>query len=68
VMDVAFVEKLGNRLPGPDPVLRARLVAAQVAGLLSSLSLSDDQFREHDRDTVVRIYGRAMQSSLTGKD
>jgi AcrR family transcriptional regulator len=68
VMDVAFVEKLGDRLPGPDPVLRARLVAAQVAGLLSSLSLSDDQFREHDRDTVVRVYGRAMQSSLTGKD
>jgi AcrR family transcriptional regulator len=65
VMDVAFVEKLGHRLPGPDPVLRARLVGAQVAGLLSSLNLSDDQLREHDRDTVVRIYGRAIQSSLT---
>jgi AcrR family transcriptional regulator len=68
LMDLAFVEKLTDRLPGPDPVLRARLVAAQVGGLLSSLSLSDDQFREHDRDTVVRIYGRAIQSSLTAED
>jgi AcrR family transcriptional regulator len=68
LMDLAFVEKLTDRLPGPDPVLRARLVAAQVGGLLSSLSLADDQFRDHDRDTVVRIYGRAMQSSLTAED
>jgi hypothetical protein len=44
--------------------LRARLLAAQVGGLLSSLSLSDTQFLEHDRATIVRIYGAAMQSLL----
>ncbi len=66
IMDLAFVEKLKDRLPGPDPVLRARLFAAQVAGLLSSLSLSDNHFEEHDRAATVAIYGRAMQSTLDG--
>jgi AcrR family transcriptional regulator len=65
VMDLAFGEKLKDRLPDPDPVLRARLFAAQVGGLLSSLSLSDRQFLEHDRDTIVGVYGQAMQSTLT---
>jgi AcrR family transcriptional regulator len=64
IMDHAFVEKLKRQLPGPDPVLRARLFAAQVGGLLSSLSLSDNQFRKHDRASIVAIYGRAMQSTL----
>jgi AcrR family transcriptional regulator len=64
VMDLTFVERLKDLLPGPDPVLRARLFAAQVAGLLSSLSLSDKQFRESDRAAIVAIYGRAMQSTL----
>jgi hypothetical protein len=68
VMDLAFVVRLKDRLPGPDPALRARLLAAQVGGLLSSLSLSDTQFREHDRATVVRTYGAAMQSLLTAED
>jgi AcrR family transcriptional regulator len=66
IMDLAFVERLKDRLPGPDPVLRARLFAAQVAGLLSSLSLSDNHFEEHDRAATVAIYGRAMQSTLDG--
>jgi AcrR family transcriptional regulator len=64
LMDVAFVEKLKDLLPGPDPALRARLFAAQVGGLLSSLSLSDSQFRTHDRARIVAIYGHAMQSTL----
>jgi AcrR family transcriptional regulator len=64
VMDLAFVDKLKHLLPGPDPVLRARLFAAQVGGLLSSLSLSDNQFREHDRATIIATYGRALQSTL----
>jgi AcrR family transcriptional regulator len=64
IMDHAFVEKLKRHLPGPDPVLRARLFAAQVGGLLSSLSLSDNKFRKHDRASIVAIYGRAMQSTL----
>jgi AcrR family transcriptional regulator len=65
VMDLAFVEKLKDLLPGPNRALRARLFAAQVGGLLSSLSLSDRQFQEPDRDTIVRVYGQAMQSTLT---
>jgi hypothetical protein len=64
VMDLAFVERLKGLLPGPDPALRARLLAAQVGGLLSSLSLSDRQFREHDHSAIIRIYGAAMQSLL----
>jgi AcrR family transcriptional regulator len=64
VMDLAFVEKLKDRVPGPDPALRARLFAAQVGGLLSSLSLSDNQFRNHVRASIVAIYGCAMQSTL----
>lgn len=66
VMDLAFVDKLKDVLPGPDPALRARLFAAQVSGLLSSLSLSDNQFRKNDRASIVAIYGRAMQSILDG--
>ncbi|MFF3573407.1 TetR/AcrR family transcriptional regulator [Nocardia jiangxiensis] len=68
LMDLAFVDKLKDALPQPDPVLRARLFAAQVGGLLSSLSLSDTYFAEHDRATLVRIYGRAMQSTLDAAD
>jgi AcrR family transcriptional regulator len=68
VMDLAFVERLKAHLPGPDPVLRARLLAAQVGGLLGSLSLCDTQFGQHDRAALVRTYGAAMQSLLKADD
>lgn len=62
IVDSSFIELLRERLPGPDPVLRARLIAAQVGGLLQSLSMSDEALRDDDPAAVVAVYGQAIQS------
>lgn len=64
IVDSSFIEVLRDRLPGPDPVLRARLIAAQIGGLLQSLSISDEALRDYDPSTVVTVYGRAIQSTV----
>lgn len=64
IVDRSFIELLSERLPGPDPVLRARLIAAQVGGLLQSLSISDEALRDYDRATVATVYGQAIQSTV----
>ncbi|MES3636410.1 TetR family transcriptional regulator [Mycobacterium intracellulare] len=64
IVDSSFIEVLRDRLPGPDPVLRARLIAAQIGGLLQSLSISDKALRDYDPATVVAVYGQAIQSSV----
>lgn len=62
IVDHSFVDVLKDRLPGPDPELRALLIAAQVGGLLQSLSISDEGLRDYDRPTIVAAYGGAIQS------
>ncbi|OMC29625.1 hypothetical protein A5740_17810 [Mycobacterium sp. GA-1841] len=62
IVDHSFIGMLGGRLPGRDPVLRARLIAAQVGGLLQSLAISDEALRECDPAAVIDFYGRAIQN------
>lgn len=64
IVESSFIEILRDRLPGPDPVLRARLIAAQIGGLLQSLSISDTALRDYDPSSVVAVYGQAIQSSV----
>lgn len=64
IVDRSFIELLRDRLPGPDPVLRARLIAAHVGGLLQSLSISDQALREYDSASVAAIYGQAIQTTV----
>jgi AcrR family transcriptional regulator len=64
IVDRSFIDVLKDRLPGPDAVLRARLIAAQVGGLLQSLSISDRVLRRYDRAAVVAVYGDAIQTTV----
>ncbi|MBH0776632.1 TetR/AcrR family transcriptional regulator [Nocardia bovistercoris] len=66
VVEQSFIDQLKDRLPGPDPVLRARLIAAQIGGLLQALSISDETLRDYDHSCVIAVYGRAIQSTATG--
>lgn len=63
IVDETFIDNLKDRLPGPDPALRARLIAVQVGGLLQSLSISDWAPRGDDHAAVIAIYGRAIQAT-----
>jgi len=57
-----FVDELARRLAGPDAELRARLVAAQLGGLIQAWSdIGDEQLPAADLDRVVELYGRAVQ-------
>jgi AcrR family transcriptional regulator len=65
IVDETFIDNLKDRLPGPDPALRARLIAVQVGGLLQSLSISDWAPRGDDHAAVIAIYGRAIQATVS---
>jgi AcrR family transcriptional regulator len=61
-----FVAPLRARLAGDDAELRARLVAAAVAGLLYSLwVVADEAVLAAGRDALVREYGAMVQILLT---
>ncbi len=61
-----FVEPLAPRLSGPDAALRARLVAAQIAGLMDAIAiLADPVVAQADRKRLARLYGAAIQSLIT---
>ena len=64
IVDQTFIDKLKDRLPGPEPALRARLIAVQVGGLLQSLSISDWAPRGENHAAVIAIYGRAIQATV----
>jgi len=64
MVDQTFIDQLKDRLPGPEPALRARLIAVQVGGLLQSLSISDWAPRGDDHAAVIAIYGRAIQATV----
>lgn len=63
MMDASF-SKLKDQLGGPDALLRTRLVAAQVAGLLMAVAGSAQALSPRDRRAVARIYGAAIQSTI----
>ena len=62
-MEAMFVAPLAPRLPGPQPDLRARLVAAQVSGLLDLLViLEEPQVLATPPADLAAAYGRAIQT------
>lgn len=64
-METNFIAPLAPRLRGPHAELRARLVAAQISGLLTSLAIvCDERIQQADRDVLIRTYGRAIQSLI----
>lgn len=64
-IDEMFVKPLAPRLKGPDAALRARLVAAQLAGLVDSIAVFEDaELAATDRERLAKIYGRALQSLI----
>jgi AcrR family transcriptional regulator len=62
-----FAEGVASRLEGPDAQVRAHLFAAQVEGLLSSLSIREDRvLLDLPHDELVDRYGAILQATLTG--
>jgi hypothetical protein len=66
-----LVNPLAEVLPGPDPTLRARLVASQAMGVgLFGLGVLLDPDVPAPADTEVRrlvaLFGAALQSIITG--
>jgi AcrR family transcriptional regulator len=62
IVDGYFIDGLKDRLPGPNPELRAHVIAAQVGGLLQSLSISDALLADYEHAAVVSVFGRAIQA------
>jgi AcrR family transcriptional regulator len=57
-----MVSALAARLHGPDPELRARLIAAQMGGLLTALYVvQDGELARVSRERMVEIYAPAIQ-------
>ncbi|GIE85139.1 TetR family transcriptional regulator [Actinoplanes regularis] len=68
-MHDVFVSPLAERVGGACPELRARLAAAQFAGLINAYWLvGDPVLGGAEHDTVVELYGEAIQSLLSGED
>lgn len=66
-MEQMFIVPLAPRLVGPEPELRARLVAAQVSGLLDAVAiLADRRITEASPASLVRLYGASIQSLVDG--
>ncbi|WP_199589324.1 TetR family transcriptional regulator [Blastococcus sp. TF02A-26] len=63
--DEHVVGPLARRLSGPDADLRARLVGAQLHGLLFSLHVSPDpELAQRPRAEVLDAYARALQALI----
>ena len=62
-MEQMFIEPLAPRLVGPEPELRARLVAAQISGLLDAVAiLTDRRITEASHESLIRLYGASIQT------
>ena len=65
----AMVATLTPRLSGPEPELRARLIAAQLGGLLTALYvLEDGALRAESRERMVETFAPAIQLLIDGPD
>jgi AcrR family transcriptional regulator len=64
IIDRYFIDGLKDRLPGPNPELRAHVVAAQVGGLLQSLSISTALLDDYERTAVISVFGRGIQAII----
>lgn len=64
-IDTMFVEPLAPRLSGPDAELRARLISAQISGLITAIAiLGDKVLAATDRDRLAEVYGAAIQGLI----
>ena len=64
-MEEMFIEPLAPRLVGPDPELRARLVAASVSGLLDAVAILNDRLIvEASTERLVDLYGASIQAII----
>lgn len=62
-MDEMFIRPIAPRLSGPDPELRARLIAAQVSGLLDAVAiLADSTLVAADTERLIELYGASIQA------
>lgn len=62
-----FVEPVRGRLGTPDADLRARLFAAQLQGLMTTLWIIEDaEMLATPPEELITRYGRALQDTLTG--
>jgi len=65
-MSVLLVERLGDRLDGPDAGARAWLVSAQLMGLVQTWDLiAGTPAARTSRSRLVRLYGAAVQQLIT---
>ena len=63
--ETTFIEPLVRLLGGPDVRLRARLIGAQINGLLSVLALErEGELAAADRQLLIKTYGRALQALI----
>ncbi|MGA8846664.1 MAG: TetR family transcriptional regulator [Nocardioides sp.] len=66
-MEEMFIEPLAPRLVGPLPLLRARLVAASISGLLDAVAiLGDPLIVEAATEDLVQLYGASIQTIVDG--
>jgi AcrR family transcriptional regulator len=66
---VQFIDRLTRRLPGPDGLARAELIAAQIGGLMQAwATIGDDLLAEVGRERVVALYGAAIQALVDAPD
>lgn len=57
-----FVVQVARRLEGPDVLLRAELIAAQIAGLMQAVAITgSEDVTEADQSRIVELYGDAIQ-------
>lgn len=62
-----FADGVAQHLDGPDAVVRAHFFAAQVEGLLYSISIREDRvLLTLPHDDLVHLYGAILQATLTG--
>lgn len=60
-----FMETLAQRLEGPDAALRARLITAQIGGIIQAWTTTDDEaLTEADPSRIIELYGRAIQQLI----
>jgi len=60
-----FVDHVSQRLSGPDAELRAKLIGAQLLGIIQAWTLMvPDHVSEADLDRAVELYGRAVQQLI----
>ena len=63
--ETSFIKPLVELLEGPDARLRARLIGAQINGLLSILALErEGELATADRQSLITTYGRAVQALI----